>query len=52
MAPQYIIVPKPQYGFWHFALDVGLVFVTFGFWLIVIFIRELAKSLMRLIRGF
>lgn len=32
---------KSRYGLFHFLLDVFLTFVTGGFWLIWIFIREM-----------
>jgi len=31
------------YGFWNFILDVVLVCITGGFWLIWIFVRELRR---------
>lgn len=33
---------KP-YGFWRFMLDIFLVVITGGFWLIWIFVREMRK---------
>jgi hypothetical protein len=31
----------PRYGFWQFVLDVCLVLLTGGLWLIWIFVREM-----------
>jgi hypothetical protein len=31
----------PGYGFWQFVLDVCLVILTGGFWIIWIFVREM-----------
>jgi len=33
--------PPRQYGFWKFMLDVLMVVVTGGFWIIWIFVREM-----------
>lgn len=30
-----------RYGFWNFVLDVFLTLITYGFWLIWIFVREM-----------
>lgn len=45
--PVYIPVPvnqRKQYGFFKFVVDCALVFITGGFWLIWIFVREMRKS--------
>ena len=34
-------VPKRRYGFWNFVLDITLICLTWGVWIIWIFIREL-----------
>lgn len=33
-----------HYGFGNFLFDVFMVCITFGFWLIWIFVREMRKS--------
>ena len=40
--PVYI-VQQNRYGFWGFVGDCIMVFVTFGLWLIWIFVREMRK---------
>lgn len=39
----YVVQPK-RYGFWKFIGDVLMVFLTYGLWLIWIFVREMRKS--------
>lgn len=43
MEPVYIIKEKKTYGFWKFVGDVFMTFLTGGFWLIWIFVREMRK---------
>jgi hypothetical protein len=42
---EYIIVSGSyrKYGFFHFLWDVIMVFLTFGLWLIWIFVREMRR---------
>lgn len=35
--------PVRTYGFWNFVLDIVLVCITGGFWLIWIFVREMRR---------
>lgn len=46
MYPPYFIVvqQQKQYGFWKFVGDVFMVLITYGLWLIWIFVREMRKS--------
>lgn len=46
MYPPYVIVVQhqKQYGFFNFIWDVFMVFLTWGLWLIWIFVREMRKS--------
>ena len=37
----YYYKPPRKYGFWRFMLDVFMVLVTGGFWIIWIFVREM-----------
>jgi hypothetical protein len=40
----FIIVDRRKgYGFFHFLWDCFMVILTFGFWLIWIFVREMRK---------
>jgi hypothetical protein len=36
--------PRNRYGFWAFAGDVFMTFLTAGFWLIWIFVREMRNK--------
>ena len=42
MYPVYIVERK-SYGFWSFVGDCIMLFLTFGLWLIWIFVREMRK---------
>lgn len=37
------VVEKKGYGFFHFLFDCMMVVLTWGFWLIWIFVREMRK---------
>jgi hypothetical protein len=37
------VVPKKQYGFFSFVGDCIMTIITYGFWLIWIFVREMRK---------
>lgn len=40
----YVVVkPRSNYGFWKFVGDCCMVVLTWGFWLIWIFVREMRK---------
>jgi hypothetical protein len=40
----YVVVVQPKrYGFWKFIGDCFMVFITWGLWLIWIFVREMRK---------
>jgi hypothetical protein len=39
----YVVVQQKSYGFWGFVGDVIMVFLTFGLWLIWIFVREMRR---------
>lgn len=39
-----IVVEKKSYGFFHFIFDCFMVLITWGLWLIWIFVREMRKS--------
>lgn len=42
MYPVVIVMePQKKYGFFKFLLDVFMVFLTYGLWLIWIFVREM-----------
>jgi len=41
--PVVYVVQQKSYGFFHFLFDCFMVFLTFGFWLIWIFVREMRK---------
>ncbi len=40
--PAYFEIPR-RYGFWNFALDVFMFYITCGVWIIWIFVREMRK---------
>jgi hypothetical protein len=44
--PYYIVVQERRnsYGFWKFCGDIFMIFLTWGLWLIWIFVREMRKS--------
>jgi len=42
----YVIVSPRRYGFWKFVGDCIMVFLTFGLWLIWIFVREMRNRSM------
>lgn len=46
MYPPYFVViqQQKQYGFWNFVGDVFMLFLTWGLWLIWIFVREMRRS--------
>lgn len=37
------VVDRKRYGFWSFIGDCIMVFLTFGLWLIWIFVREMRR---------
>lgn len=39
----FVYVQPKTYGFWKFMGDVFMTFITYGIWLIWIFIREMRK---------
>jgi hypothetical protein len=40
----YVVVQQQKsYGFWKFVGDCFMVFLTFGLWLIWIFVREMRR---------
>ncbi len=38
-----VVVEKKKYGFWKFVGDCIMVLLTWGLWLIWIFVREMRK---------
>jgi len=38
-----IVVREKRYGFWRFIGDCLMTIITFGFWLIWVFVREMRK---------
>jgi hypothetical protein len=43
-AQPYKVYKENSYGFWKFALDLFMVCVTFGLWIIWIIIREIKNG--------
>jgi hypothetical protein len=43
VSPIIYVVEKKSYGFFHFLGDCFMVILTFGFWLIWIFVREMRR---------
>jgi hypothetical protein len=43
MQPVVVIQERDSYGFFKFIGDIIMVFLTCGFWLIWIFVREMRK---------
>ena len=41
--PYIYVVQQKSYGFWNFVGDCFMTIITWGFWLIWIFIREMRK---------
>lgn len=38
------VVQQKRYGFWSFVGDVFMTLITYGLWLIWVFVREMRKS--------
>jgi hypothetical protein len=38
-----VVVERRSYGFWKFLGDVFMTIITWGFWLIWVFVREMRK---------
>lgn len=38
-----VMVERKHYGFWKFIGDCFMTLITFGFWLIWVFVREMRK---------
>jgi len=41
--PVVYVIERNRYGFWKFVGDCIMVFLTFGLWLIWIFVREMRR---------
>jgi hypothetical protein len=39
----FVVVQQKRYGFWSFIGDCIMLFLTWGLWLIWIFVREMRK---------